>query len=242
MQKITTVQCVICNATFQPRRSLRDGVQKCCSSKCRGIMATQRKTLAPVKCAQCGTVFTSRLRGKTGLMKYCSRACSSAGYKANAATIETLEQRLLAFRSVHPETGCWEWTGPLKPSGYGKIRQAGKHTSPHRIAAHIYLGMPVDSESFVCHKCDNQICFNPEHLYLGDAKTNAQDRVKRGRNAYIKGDQHQGAKLSEAKVVEIISLLNSGRSHVHLSKEYGVSRTTITLISLGKTWQHLPRG
>lgn len=36
--------------------------------------------------------------------------------------------------------------------------------------------------SQVCHHCDRPTCFEPSHLYLGDAKQNAQDKVRRGRH------------------------------------------------------------
>lgn len=241
MDKITTVQCVICNTTFQPRRNKRDGVQKCCSNKCRGILRTKMKRLYPRVCMSCGKDFITHSRGKTGVVKYCSLPCVSAGYKKNAINPVLLEKRLMAKRKIDPETGCWEWVGCFGAYGYGSISVSHASTSPHRLITYLYLGMPLDSPAFVCHTCDNRACFNPEHLYIGDAKTNAHDRKERGRSNQVCGEKHGRSKLTEAQVKGIILLLNEGHSHTKLSVMFGVSRPAISLISLNETWKHLPR-
>ena len=57
-----------------------------------------------------------------------------------------------------------------------------------------------------------------------------------------KGDTRfiTGAKLSEDNVIEIKKLLiNPDITHKEIAQKFGVSRATITLISLGKTWSHI---
>lgn len=78
----------------------------------------------------------------------------------------------------HP-TGCWPWAGS-RCGDYGAFSFQGHLYGAHRIAwaiAHNTAQVP----GFVCHDCDNPICVRPDHLYLGDAATNAADRVRRGR-------------------------------------------------------------
>ena len=80
---------------------------------------------------------------------------------------------------------CLEFQGCMNEWGYGHLRVAGKTKLAHRVVMEEIHG--DISGFFVCHHCDNPKCVNPEHLYLGDASTNAQDREDRGRGHDIRG-------------------------------------------------------
>jgi hypothetical protein len=75
------------------------------------------------------------------------------------------------------ESGCWLWMGGNDGcKGYGKIRYKSTKISVHRISAHLFLNFDLaDTEALICHKCINKNCWNPDHLYIGDRLTNAQD-------------------------------------------------------------------
>lgn len=97
-------------------------------------------------------------------------------------TPEQVAEHLIAHRHI-TERGCWEWTGLLSKSGYGKITwRAHGDLRVHRVAAMLWLGMAPDDARFVCHHCDNPPCFNPQHLFLGTAKDNQLDCVRKHRN------------------------------------------------------------
>ena len=89
-----------------------------------------------------------------------------------------IRKRFMEFVSVNSENGCWEWDGVIR-SGYGRFHKDGKMETAHRVSWQIHNGSI--NEFLVLHKCDNKCCVNPEHLYIGDAKTNRQDCVSRGR-------------------------------------------------------------
>lgn len=80
---------------------------------------------------------------------------------------------------------------------------------------------------YVLHICDNPICVNPKHLYLGSAADNARDRDSRGR--------HQTRVLSDAQVVEIRRRAASGSEISFLAEEYRVHSMTIYNICRGKS-------
>ena len=79
---------------------------------------------------------------------------------------------------------CWEWQGAVKISnGYGVISVPNNNRTQltaHRLSAAIHFGM-ISRKDLVCHHCDNRRCVNPNHLYVGDARTNAADMMERGR-------------------------------------------------------------
>lgn len=85
-----------------------------------------------------------------------------------------LRSKLLEFRQIDPNTGCWLWTRATSPKGYGVIAIDGKTFRVHRIAYELFIG-PITKH--ILHKlnCPNKNCFNPEHLYEGDNADNQWD-------------------------------------------------------------------
>jgi hypothetical protein len=89
----------------------------------------------------------------------------------------------------------------------------------------------------VLHKCDNAICTNPDHLFLGTNEYNVNDMIEKKRNPI--GSHIGTSKLNESQVLEIKSLLKKGISGVEISKKFGVTRTAISYINKNKTWKHI---
>lgn len=76
---------------------------------------------------------------------------------------------------------CWRWLGSIFGNGYGKIKYKGKNRHVNRVSAHIYFGLPLDSDRLVLHKnfiCKYKDCWNPEHLYIGSHLDNMRDYVE----------------------------------------------------------------
>jgi hypothetical protein len=83
-----------------------------------------------------------------------------------------------------PESGCWIWTGSLHYKGYGMIaKRRGnkfKPTTAHRESWEMHKG-PIPAGLFVLHRCDVRCCVNPNHLFVGTAKDNTHDMIRKGR-------------------------------------------------------------
>lgn len=165
-----------------------------------------------------------------------------------------------------PNGDCWLWTACFGNRGYGQFTTDHSRKDPaSRIA--LYLASGKWPEYNACHTCDNPPCCNPEHLFDGTHSENAADRNAKGRQSrgkkhseivkattqrgenhwcrylpdqILKGEKNGEAKLTDAKVLEIRQKWSDGLfNKTQLSREYGVSITTITRVVTRKNWKHI---
>lgn len=136
---------------------------------------------------------------------------------------------------------CWPWTGSRTAWGYGNIR-IGRHVF---IASRIAWALSKGTEPgdmLVCHRCDNPICCNPSHLFLGTDADNGADMRAKGRARYngVKGERHMWTKLTEDQVRFIKTSDAPGKV---LAEQFGVKCSTISEIRQGRNWAWLkPKG
>ena len=65
---------------------------------------------------------------------------------------------------------------------------SNKCMTAHRAAWIRNFGV-IPENLVVCHKCDNGLCVNIEHLFLGTRKDNMQDCIKKGRFNFLRKNQ-----------------------------------------------------
>lgn len=152
--------------------------------------------------------------------------------------IAPLEKRFHAQYLPEPMSGCWLWTGNTN-GRYGTLGFNNKPLYAHRFSYELYHGK-FDKKLDVCHKCDVNLCVNPQHLFVGSRKDNMRDCLLKGRFAH--GSKHKNAKLNEQAIVEIIQSYDNGfKNQRELAEQFGVTQTLIGRIVRGKSWKHVPR-
>ncbi|MGN8022265.1 HNH endonuclease signature motif containing protein [Phyllobacterium sp. 22229] len=130
-------------------------------------------------------------------------------------------------------TKCHEWNGFVAKSGYGQIHNRGKACYVHRVSYEIANG-PIPQGLQVLHHCDNRICVNPDHLFVGTLQENMDDMVSKLRQAH--GPYCFHAKLTVKEVHEIRA--SRQRQRV-LAERFGVSCSSISMIRAHKIWRYV---
>ena len=110
------------------------------------------------------------------------------------------------------KNGCWICKNHgINTSGYPMKRWFGKKKLISHIFYEKYKG-EITNGLQVLHTCDNPLCINPDHLWLGTQFENIKDRDAKNRVAH--GENHFCAKLTERDIVEI---RKSNKRHIHLA-------------------------
>ena len=136
---------------------------------------------------------------------------------------------------------CWPWTAASSTSGHGRFWRDGKLVVASRVAWELAHG-PIPAGLFVLHRCDNPLCMNPDHLFLGTQQDNVADMVQKGRlKPYSAcGENHHHAKFTDADVRSIRSDYRAGGvSQRELARRYNASQGAISDIVLGRRWAHV---
>jgi hypothetical protein len=142
-------------------------------------------------------------------------------------------------KSSNPDA-CWGWTAFIDPDGYGKLKvreySNWRHMAASRLSWLIHIGS-IPKGKNVCHTCDNPQCTNPKHLWLGTARQNQLDKVKKQRQAI--GSNCGAAKLNETEVREIKIRIQNGETDSSICLDYRVSPGAIWWIRKGVRWAHV---
>jgi hypothetical protein len=136
---------------------------------------------------------------------------------------KSLLERLLDRVVINEVTDCWEYQGGKNNIGYGMIRDEKKMRTTHRVSYEEHVGK-IPPRMCVCHTCDNPICCNPNHLWLGTLKQNSHDMYKKGRGkpfgSYLgSGDGMRGKKQPTTLCVHCNRLMpNNSYARFHGEK------------------------
>lgn len=174
---------------------------------------------------------------------------AAAGLSVDGIQLEPAD--VLRFRTAIADMkpgSCWPWAMALNRAGYGKMfigGTHGRHVPAHRLSMAIATGASVPADKVVCHRCDNPVCVNPEHLFVGTARDNAEDASRKGRMA--SGDRHGSRKRPERRatgerhrlkddvILAVLDRLANGATKAAIAREFKINRITVRRIERGMT-------
>ena len=155
---------------------------------------------------------------------------------------KSLEDRF--WEKVDKSDGCWNWTAGHNGRGYGAFYGDGTMLRAHRVSYELHYGPIPKQDSYhgmcVCHSCDNKLCVNPDHLFLGTHQDNMDDMYDKGRDVPLAGIRNGNSKLTESDVLNIRKVSKHGLvTQKNLSILYGVSVQLISRVINRGIWSHV---
>jgi hypothetical protein len=144
------------------------------------------------------------------------------------------------WSKVDKSGDCWEWKahiGRHKRGGYGRFRFRGQAVGAHRVAYILARG-EIAPGMCVCHTCDNRICVNPDHLWLGTSADNTADMDAKGRRGKPRtpGPAHYKAAFTADQIRYI---RHSPASGADLARAFNVSPSCICNIRKRKKYRNV---
>lgn len=180
-------------------------------------------------------------------------------------TGEAEANRFSKFVSKSSDNDCLIWIGSVKGDKGRPAFQMGKKSVYSSRYIYSKLIGDIPDGTMVCHTCDNPLCVNPAHLFLGSAMDNAKDMANKGRGWWqvsssdevrermisaksiqvesgkvARGSMFRKSNITEADIPIIRSRAANGESQRKLAREYGVGQSNICQIVTRRIWAHVP--
>jgi len=186
-------------------------------------------------CLTCGVSFIekrSESNKQWASRLYCGIKCNNSSKERFTCIFERMDRRVLKT------DGCWGWSGSVDGHGYGTLsNRMGSKYSPeklHRVSYEKYFGK-IPEGFYICHKCDNPICSNPDHLFIGTQKDNMKDCSRKGRlrkKSLLNLNRKKSLSENDVKEIRLLKFAaKNGRGGVtvkEVAKKYGVCTDLIT--------------
>ena len=87
-----------------------------------------------------------------------------------------ISKRFWSKVNILSDDECWEWKAGIKSTGRGNFSIGRKTIQAHRMSWILTYG-DIPDNMLVCHTCDNGLCVNPKHFFLGTHKDNTLDMI-----------------------------------------------------------------
>lgn len=160
-------------------------------------------------------------------------------YRPQNMTLQETVDYFAANFCTTMDNGCIEIHGIVTNNhGYTHIWFGDTMVLSHRLFYMAHVG-PIPEGMFLCHKCDNPLCVNPAHMFIGTQTDNMRDMANKGRTGVRHGSSNHVAKLTESDVLAIRERAAAGEVLNTMAIEYGVTSIVISKIVRGLSWKHV---
>lgn len=130
---------------------------------------------------------------------------------------------------------CLIWPYARNNVGYAQIGSGRKIVLATRIVCEERYGPPPSDSHDAAHSCGNGHlgCVNGKHLSWKTHAENQAEMVDHGNSS--RGEKAWSSKLTEQQVREI-KLLKGVEYQIDTAKRFGVTRSAISAIQVGRSW------
>lgn len=125
---------------------------------------------------------------------------------------------------------CWPWRG-YSEDGYGRFFWRGKMRGAHELAVTFTTGEVRLPGYDTCHRCNNPICCNPNHLRFDSRRSNVADMIAAGRA--------RPGRFSEREVIAMRERYAAGARQIDLARDFGVTNGLVSQIVRGLRYTHV---
>ena len=134
----------------------------------------------------------------------------------------------------HLTTHCRLWKGWKDEGGYAKIFYKDRDWKGHRLLYALANNYWPEDHEKANHDCDQPLCVNPDHIYMGSQADNMRDMRERGRMPV--GEDRPNSKLKARDIPRIRRLAAEGVGRQKIADMFNVGRTTINDVVNRRTW------
>lgn len=133
---------------------------------------------------------------------------------------------------------CWPWLGYVGPSGHGMTQHEYVSMYASRKAWIVTHGR-IKEGKCVLHKCDNALCCNPAHLYLGTRADNMADLW--GKTPASERKMGRTSMFTEEQIEELYRLRADGYTLKACAEKFNCHLQTVRRVVLKRRQEKLAR-
>lgn len=185
--------------------------------------------------------------GKSDLkMRHVMKRCRDGIYRNSLRPLTDgeLAERFWRKAKIGTKDECWPWLASTSgsKSAYGQTLVNGRNRKAHAVAYELFHKTKIPKGMLACHTCDNHLCVNPHHIFIGTHKDNMQDMIRKGRGfvpAPMIGSRNPRAIINEETALKVKQFRIEGKARSQIAELTGLTISNVGAIVEGRSWRHV---